>query len=400
MSGLANKKILLGVTGGIACYKSAVLLRALQSAGAEVRVVMTPAAQTFVTPLTFQALSGHPVYTELLDPVQEAAMDHISLARWADLVVIAPATADFMARAATGQANDLLATLCLATETQIVLAPAMNRQMWLNSATQDNLQRLIQRGYLCWGPDDGAQACGETGPGRMLEPEALCQLVENYFSPGTLHGVKVLITAGATREPIDPVRYVGNRSSGKMGYAVAESMRDLGAEVTLVSGPTALTSPSKIITIRVESAAEMYSSVMAHVDNCDIFIAVAAVADYRPNHIASNKIKKNKEILALELVKNPDILAEVAAKNDPPFTVGFAAETDQIEQYADEKRRRKQLDMIAANRVGNRVGGFESDQNALLLLWQDGREELPMMDKTYLAQRLAERIAQQFHARN
>ncbi|MES9945537.1 MAG: bifunctional phosphopantothenoylcysteine decarboxylase/phosphopantothenate--cysteine ligase CoaBC [Candidatus Thiodiazotropha sp.] len=400
MSGLANKKILLGVTGGIACYKSAVLLRALQSAGAEVRVVMTPAAQAFVTPLTFQALSGHPVYTELLDPAQEAAMDHISLARWADLVVIAPATADFMARVATGQANDLLATLCLATETQIVLAPAMNRQMWLNSATQDNLQRLIQRGYLCWGPDDGAQACGETGPGRMLEPEALCQLVENYFSPGTLHGVKVLITAGATREPIDPVRYVGNRSSGKMGYAVAESMRDLGAEVTLVSGPTALTSPSKITTIQVETAAEMYSSVMAHVDNCDIFIAVAAVADYRPNHIASNKIKKNKEILALELVKNPDILAEVAAKNDPPFTVGFAAETDQVEQYADEKRRRKQLDMIAANRVGSRVGGFESDQNALLLLWQDGREELPMMEKSYLAQRLAERIAKQFHARN
>ncbi|WP_316369175.1 bifunctional phosphopantothenoylcysteine decarboxylase/phosphopantothenate--cysteine ligase CoaBC [Candidatus Thiodiazotropha sp. CDECU1] len=400
MSGLANKKILLGVTGGIACYKSAVLLRALQSAGAEVRVVMTPAAQAFVTPLTFQALSGHPVYTELLDPAQEAAMDHISLARWADLVMIAPATADFMARVATGQANDLLATLCLATETQIVLAPAMNRQMWLNSATQDNLQRLIQRGYLCWGPDDGAQACGETGPGRMLEPEALCQLVENYFSPGTLQGVKVLITAGATREPIDPVRYVGNRSSGKMGYAVAESMRDLGAEVTLVSGPTALTSPSKITTIQVETAAEMYSSVMAHVDNCDIFIAVAAVADYRPNHIASNKIKKNKEILALELVKNPDILAEVAAKNDPPFTVGFAAETDQVEQYADEKRRRKQLDMIAANRVGSRVGGFESDQNALLLLWQDGREELPMMEKSYLAQRLAERIAKQFHARN
>ncbi|PVV12391.1 MAG: bifunctional 4'-phosphopantothenoylcysteine decarboxylase/phosphopantothenoylcysteine synthetase [gamma proteobacterium symbiont of Ctena orbiculata] len=400
MSGLANKKILLGVTGGIACYKSAVLLRALQSAEAEVRVVMTPAAQAFVTPLTFQALSGHPVYTELLDPAQEAAMDHISLARWADLVVIAPATADFMARVATGQANDLLATLCLATETQIVLAPAMNRQMWLNSATQDNLQRLIQRGYLCWGPDDGAQACGETGPGRMLEPEALCQLVENYFSPGTLQGVKVLITAGATREPIDPVRYVGNRSSGKMGYAVAESMRDLGAEVTLVSGPTALTSPSKITTIQVETAAEMYSSVMAHVDNCDIFIAVAAVADYRPNHIASDKIKKNKEILALELVKNPDILAEVAAKNDPPFTVGFAAETDQVEQYADEKRRRKQLDMIAANRVGSRVGGFESDQNALLLLWQDGREELPMMEKSYLAQRLAERIAKQFHARN
>ncbi|MES9970119.1 MAG: bifunctional phosphopantothenoylcysteine decarboxylase/phosphopantothenate--cysteine ligase CoaBC [Candidatus Thiodiazotropha sp.] len=400
MSGLTNKKILLGVTGGIACYKSAVLLRALQSAGAEVRVVMTPAAQAFVTPLTFQALSGHAVYTELLDPAQEAAMDHISLARWADMILIAPATADFMARAAAGLANDLLATLCLAAETQIVLAPAMNRQMWLNQATQDNLELLIRRGYICWGPDDGAQACGETGPGRMLEPEALCQLVENYFSPGMLQGVKVLMTAGATREPIDPVRFVGNRSSGKMGYAVAQSMRDLGAEVTLVSGPTALDPPPEITTIQVETAAEMHSSVMEHVDNCDIFIAVAAVADYRPNHIASDKIKKNKEILALELVKNPDILAEVAAKKDPPFTVGFAAETDQVEQYADEKRRRKKLDMIAANRVGTPQGGFESDQNALLLLWQDGREELPMMEKSYLAQQLAERIAEQFRARN
>ncbi|MEW8047433.1 MAG: bifunctional phosphopantothenoylcysteine decarboxylase/phosphopantothenate--cysteine ligase CoaBC, partial [Candidatus Thiodiazotropha sp.] len=311
MSGLSNKKILLGVTAGIACYKSAVLLRALQTAGAEVRVVMTPAARAFVTPLTFQALSGHAVYTELLDPAQEAAMDHISLARWADLVLIAPATADFIARAATGQADDLLATLCLATEVQIALAPAMNRQMWLNPVTQENLQRLMKRGYLCWGPDDGAQACGETGPGRMLEPEALCQMVESYFSPGILEGVGVLMTAGATREAIDPVRFVGNRSSGKMGYALAQSMRDLGAEVTLVSGPTSLAVPSKITTIHVETALEMHSSVMEHVADCDIFIAVAAVADYRPIQIAADKIKKNKEKLTLELVRNPDILAEV-----------------------------------------------------------------------------------------
>jgi phosphopantothenoylcysteine decarboxylase/phosphopantothenate--cysteine ligase len=399
MSGLTNKKILLGVTGGIACYKSAVLLRALQSAGAEVRVVMTPAAQAFVTPLTFQALSGHAVYTELLDPAQEAAMDHIALARWADLILIAPATADFMARVTTGQANDLLATICLATETQIALAPAMNRQMWLNPATQENLHKLLQRGYLCWGPDDGAQACGETGPGRMLEPEALYQWVENYFSPGMLQGIKVLMTAGATREPIDPVRFVGNRSSGKMGYALATSMRDLGAEVTLVSGPTSLVPPQEITSIQVETAEEMYAAVMEQVDKCDIFIAVAAVADYRPNQVASDKIKKNKEILELELVKNPDILAEVAAKKHPPFTVGFAAETEKIEQYADEKRRRKQLDMIAANKVGSTTGGFESDQNALLLLWQDGREELPLMEKSLLAQRLAERIAKQFLAR-
>ncbi|MEW8028973.1 MAG: bifunctional phosphopantothenoylcysteine decarboxylase/phosphopantothenate--cysteine ligase CoaBC [Candidatus Thiodiazotropha sp.] len=399
MSGLSNKKILLGVTGGIACYKSAVLLRALLTAGAEVRVVMTPAAQAFVTPLTFQALSGHAVYTELLDPTQEAAMDHISLARWADLVVIAPATADFIARAATGQADDLLATLCLATEAQIALAPAMNRQMWLNPATQDNLQRLMNRGYLCWGPDEGAQACGETGPGRMLEAEALCRLVESYFSPGILDGVTVLMTAGATREAIDPVRFVGNRSSGKMGYALARSMRDLGAEVTLVSGPTSLAAPSNITSLHVETALEMYSSVMEHVDECDIFIAVAAVADYRPKQIVADKIKKNKEKLTLELVRNPDILAEVAAKERPPFTVGFAAETELVEQYADEKRRRKQLDIIAANRVGTREGGFESDRNALLLLWQDGREELPMMAKSALAKRLAERIAVQYGAR-
>jgi phosphopantothenoylcysteine decarboxylase/phosphopantothenate--cysteine ligase len=397
MSGLTHKKILLGVTGGIACYKSAVLLRALQSAGAQVRVVMTPAAQAFVTPLTFQALSGQPVYTELLDPAQEAAMDHISLARWADLVLIAPASADFIARAATGQANDLLATLCLATATPIALAPAMNRQMWLNPATQENLQRVTQRGYLCWGPADGAQACGETGPGRMLEPEALCQLAETYFCPGILEGVKVLMTAGATREPIDPVRFIGNRSSGKMGYALAASMRDLGAQVTLVSGPTSLATPAEITSLKVETAREMHDSVMAHVDDCDIFIAVAAVADYRPNQIATDKIKKNKDKLTLELVRNPDILAGVAAKQHPPFSVGFAAETEQIEAYADEKRRRKRLDMIAANRVGEGEGGFESDQNALLLLWREGREEIPMMAKPLLAQRLAVRIAEQYH---
>lgn len=325
-------------------------------------------------------------------------MDHISLARWADLILIAPASADFIARAATGQANDLLATICLASETQIALAPAMNRQMWLNPATQDNLQRVIKRGYLCWGPDEGAQACGETGPGRMLEPDALCQLAEAYFSPGILDGVKVLMTAGGTREPIDPVRFVGNRSSGKMGYAMAEAMRDLGAQVTLVSAPASLAVPSNIVSIQVETALEMHSSVMALVDDCDIFISVAAVADYRPNQIADDKIKKNNEKLTLELVKNPDILAEVAAKSHPPFTVGFAAETEKLEQYADEKRRRKQLDIIAANRVGCPEGGFESDHNALLILWQDGREELPMMAKSALARRLAERIAKQYSA--
>ncbi len=399
MSGLKNRKVLLGVTGGIACYKSAVLLRALQDAGAEVRVVMTPAAQAFVTPLTFQALSGHAVYTELLDPTQEAAMDHISLARWADLVLVAPASADFIARAAMGLANDLLTTICLATESKIALAPAMNHRMWLNPVTQENLQRLVDRGYLCWGPDEGVQACGETGPGRMLEPEALCQQVLAQFTPRILDGTKVLITAGATREPIDPVRFVSNRSSGKMGYALAQSMCELGAEVTLVSGPTSLAVPSEVGAIHVETAEEMYSSVMAHVGQNDIFIAVAAVADYRPSHLSTAKIKKNSEILTLDLVRNPDILAEVAAREHPPFTVGFAAETEQLEQYADEKRRRKQLDMIAANLVGGDESGFEAERNALLLLWQDGREELPMMAKSQLARQLALRVADRYRAR-
>ncbi|MCU7839154.1 MAG: bifunctional phosphopantothenoylcysteine decarboxylase/phosphopantothenate--cysteine ligase CoaBC [Candidatus Thiodiazotropha sp. (ex Troendleina suluensis)] len=399
MPSLTNKKILLGVTGGIAAYKSAVLLRALQSAGADVRVVMTQAAQAFVTPLTFQALSGHAVYTELLDPTQEAAMDHISLARWADLVLVAPATADFMAHAASGHANDLLTTICLATASPIALAPAMNQQMWFNQATQDNLRRLTQRGYYCWGPDEGAQACGETGPGRMIEPEMLLQQVETFFCPGELDGVNILITAGSTREPIDPVRFVGNRSSGKMGFALAVSLHDLGAAVTLISGPVSLSNPIGILCSRVETADEMRSVVLEHVENSDIFIGVAAVADYRPRKYTGEKIKKNNEIQTLELVRNPDILAEVAAREKPPFTVGFAAETEQVEHYAEEKRRIKGLDMIAANQVGMDEGGFESDSNALVLLWQDGREVLPMMTKTQLAQQLAGRIAERYHAR-
>ena len=399
MSRLAKKKILLGVTGGIAAYKSAVLVRALQNAGAEVRVVMTRSAQAFVAPLTFQALSGHPVYTELLDSVQEAAMDHISLARWADLVLVAPATANFMARAASGHADELLTTLCLATSSPIALAPAMNHQMWLNRATQENVARLKLRGYLCWGPDEGAQACGETGPGRMLEPERLLQLVEGFFAVGSLQGVRVLMTAGSTREPIDPVRYVGNRSSGKMGFSLAEALLDLGADVTLVSGPVSLSVPSGVECVAVERAEEMRVAVMERVAGCDIFIGVAAVADYRPRSAASEKIKKNKEIVTLELVRNPDILAEVAARDNPPFSVGFAAETEQVEAYAEHKRKTKGLDMIAANRVGAGEGGFEADSNALVLLWEGGREVLPMMAKPLLAQQLAERISEQYHAR-
>jgi phosphopantothenoylcysteine decarboxylase / phosphopantothenate---cysteine ligase len=396
---LADKKILLGVTGGIAAYKSAFLLRALQQAGAEVRVVMTRAAQSFIAPLTFQALSGHRVYSELLDPAQEAAMDHISLARWADLVLVAPATANFIARLAHGFADDLLTTLCLATASPIALAPAMNQGMWGNAATQDNLGTLRHRGCLLWGPDEGEQACGETGPGRMLEPLDLLARVVDWNAQGPLQGVRVMLTAGGTREPIDPVRFVGNRSSGKMGYALAAAMRDLGASVTLVSGPVSLSPPASVRTVSVETAMEMHTVVMAEVSDCDIFIAVAAVADYRPDRAAEKKIKKDDETLSIELVRNPDILAEVAGQAHAPFCVGFAAETEQLEAHAEEKRQRKGLDLIAANQVGAAEGGFERDDNALLLLWAGGREELPMMDKASLARRLAERIVKQYYAK-
>lgn len=373
MSSLDNKKILLGVTGGIAAYKSAVLLRALQAAGAEVRVVMTSAAQAFVTPLTFQALSGHPVYTELLDPGQEASMDHISLARWADFILVAPATADFIARVANGHANDLLSTLCLAATVPIALAPAMNQGMWLNAATQGNIETVSGYGHQLWGPDEGDQACGETGPGRMLEPEALLAKVMDFFAPGPLQDISVLLTAGGTQEPIDPVRFVGNRSSGRMGYALVEAMHDLGAEVTLISGPVSLLPPTGIEFHSIQTAQEMYAEVMARASDCDIFIAVAAVADYRPGEVAKEKIKKRNDSLSLELVRNPDILADVSALDDAPFTVGFAAETEQVEAYAEAKRLAKGVDMIAANQVGTSEGGFESDRNALTLLWEGGR---------------------------
>ncbi|MCG7915885.1 MAG: bifunctional phosphopantothenoylcysteine decarboxylase/phosphopantothenate--cysteine ligase CoaBC [Candidatus Thiodiazotropha weberae] len=398
MSCLKNKKILLGVTGGIAAYKSAVLLRGLLKEGAEVRVVMTEAARSFVTPLTFQALSGHPVHTELLDPEQESAMDHISLARWAELVLVAPATANFMAKLASGQADDLLTTLCLATTAPISIAPAMNHQMWLNRATRENLEKLLSRGVVCWGPAEGDQACGENGPGRMVEPELLQQQVQQFFTQGALSGVRVLMTAGSTREPIDPVRFIGNRSSGKMGYALAEALSEQGAEVTLVSGPVTVSPPVGITRIDVEQAEEMRQEVINRVAQADIFIGVAAVADYRPRQVADEKIKKDRQLVTLELVKNPDILAEVASLDGAPFCVGFAAETENVEAYAEAKRQAKGLDLIAANQVAAKEGGFESDQNALLLLWQGGREVLPMMSKYQLAKQLVERISEQYHA--
>ena len=418
---LAKKRILLGITGGIAAYKSADLVRRLREVGAEIQVAMTPAATTFVAPLTFQAVSGRPVHTELLDVNTEAGMGHIELARWADLILIAPATADFLARLAQGMANDLLSTLCLATDQPIAVAPAMNRLMWQNVATQDNCRLLARRGVKIWGPGVGEQACGEIGAGRMLEPVELCNLViaqlgtqsdaaefhselsvatpfpTGPLAPHDLQGLTVLITAGPTREALDPVRFISNRSTGKMGFAVADAAAAAGARVVLVSGPVTLKTPSGVERIDVESAVEMHKAVMERSRQADIFIATAAVADYRAAHPAEQKIKKTRDVLTLELVRNPDILAEVAALHSHrPFTVGFAAETHDVLQYADDKRRRKNLDMIAANQVGVAGSGFESEQNALHVLWEGGERVLPLADKMLLGQQLITLIAKRY----
>jgi phosphopantothenoylcysteine decarboxylase/phosphopantothenate--cysteine ligase len=398
MNALHNKKILLGVTGGIAAYKAAEFCRLLIKQGAEVQVVMTAAAREFIQPLTFQALTARPVRSELFDAGADNAMDHIELARWADLLVVAPATADFIAKLEHGYADNLLLTLALANEGPTALAPAMNQQMYQNAATGDNIRGLAKRGIKLWGPDSGEQACGEIGPGRMLEPEAILAEVEKLFSPGSLQGNKVLITAGPTREAIDPVRYLSNRSSGKMGYAVAQAALDAGAEVTLVSGPTCLEPPGGARVYRCQSAQEMLDQVMAQVEGQDIFIATAAVADYRVAEIAANKIKKSSESLSLELVRNPDILARVAALETRPFCVGFAAETQDLEQYAEDKMQRKKLDMIAANRVDGEDSGFEVDDNALSVFWPGGRRDLPRQAKTLIATQLIDIIADLFPA--
>jgi len=391
-------RIVLGVTGGIAAYKAAELLRLLRKSGAEVQVVMSRAATAFVGEMTFQALSGRVVRTELFDPAHEAAMGHIELARWADLVLVAPASADFMARLAQGRADDLLATLCLATSSPIALAPAMNRLMWANPATQANVRTLTERGVILWGPAEGDQACGETGPGRMLEPSELLARVEGLGSSGPLAGVRALVTAGPTREALDPVRFLGNRSSGKMGYAVAEALSAAGAAVTLISGPTTIDAPTGVARVDVESAAEMHAAVMARASDVDLFVATAAVADYRPDAVAAEKIKKSADTLTLRLVRNPDILAEVASLPNAPFTVGFAAETENVELHALAKLEAKHIDMIAANRVGGGEG-FERDDNALTVLWQGGRLDLGQADKRVLARELVKLIVERFHAR-
>lgn len=397
MKRLQGKNILLGITGGIAAYKSAELTRRLRDAGAQVRVAMTRAATEFVTPLTFQALSGHPVHTQLLDESAEAGMGHIELARWADAVLIAPASADFIAKLAQGRADDLLSTLCLATRAPLAFAPAMNQAMWHDPATQANCETLRQRGLLQFGPASGEQACGETGAGRMLEVPELVARLADCFEQGELQAVKVMITAGPTYEPIDPVRFIGNRSSGRMGYALAEAAREAGAAVTLISGPCQLATPERVQRIDVETAEQMHQAVFEQLPQCDIFIAAAAVADYRPLDLHAQKLKKEHAVLSLALTRNPDILSDVAHAPNRPFVVGFAAETEDLEKNAREKLARKNLDMIAANLVVHHENekqdiGFNSEYNALQVFWAGGGASLELTRKSALARQLIQLI--------
>lgn len=400
MAQLTGRRILLGVSGGIAAYKSPDLVRRLRERGAEVQVIMTNSAQQFVTPLTFQAVSAREVRTDLFDAAAEAAMGHIELARWADLVLVAPATADFLARLAAGEASDLLTTTCLATQAPVAVAPAMNRQMWANDATRENMTRLRARGVQVWGPGAGDQACGETGDGRMLEPlELAARVTELLAARGALSGLRVLITAGPTRECIDPVRFISNRSSGKMGFAVAAAAQAAGAEVVLVSGPVSLATPPGVRRVDVDSAADMLAAVQRELPGTRIFIGTAAVADYRPASPAQQKIKKRSESLTLSLERTVDILASVAALPQRPFVVGFAAETEKLEEHARGKLEKKRLDLIAANEVGHDKA-FDRDDNELLLLWRDGRQQLGPGPKADLARELVALIARQYLAIN
>lgn len=399
MQRLVNKRVLLGVSGGIAAYKSAELVRRLKDAGADVRVVMTRGAREFITPLTLQALSGNPVHGDLLDPNAEAAMGHIELARWADLILIAPTTADLMARLAQGRGDDLLTTLVLATDAELALAPAMNQAMWRDPATQANLQLLVERGFKVFGPAAGEQACGDIGPGRMLEPADIAARAADCFSYGALSGVHVLINAGPTREAIDPVRYISNHSSGKMGFALAEAAVEAGARVTLVAGPVTLPTPGRVTRVDVVSAEEMLSACEQALP-ADIFIASAAVADYRPARVAESKLKKDPssgEGFTLSMVRNPDILATIASHPQRPWSVGFAAETDRLLEYASDKLQRKNLDMIIANDVSQPGIGFNSDENAVTLIDRALQQHhLPCASKQKLARQIIAHIASRF----
>lgn len=396
---LAERRIVLGVSGGIAAYKSCELVRRMRDLGAHVRVVMTENATRFVTPTTFQALSGEPVRVSLWDESAEAAMGHIELARWAERVLIAPASADLIARLAHGHADDLLTTLCLATAAPVYVAPAMNQQMWAHAAVQANVATLRARGVHMLGPASGDQACGEIGSGRMLEPHELRAAIVASFADQVLRGKRVVVSAGPTYEDIDPVRFIGNRSSGRMGFAVAGAAARAGADVTLVAGPVSLATPFGVARrIDVRSAAQMHAAVTAAAQDADIYIGSAAVGDYRPNHVAEHKLKKHDHAdLTLQLAENPDILASLAARQPHPFLVGFAAETQKVETYARDKLQRKGLDMIAANQVGEGLG-FETADNAITLYWADGSLELPRTDKAALARQLIQCIADRYKA--
>ena len=399
---LSGKNILLGITGGIAAYKCPDLVRHLKKAGAQVRVVLTESASHFVAPMTLQAVSGNAVSKELFDPTAELSMSHIELAKWADLVLIAPATANIIAKMANGIADDLLSTICLATPAKIVIAPAMNQQMYKAAATQQNLATLESRNTLVLGPDDGFQACGDIGPGRMVEPTTIVENINNYFLANSeLAGTTITITAGPTIEEIDPVRYISNYSSGKMGFAIAKAAAEMGATVNLISGPVNLTTPNNVTRINVKSAKQMYDEALVLAEKSAIFISCAAVADYRAETIAKNKIKKTDDSneLVIKLVKNPDIVASIAGlKEHRPFVVGFAAETNDVKTYALKKLTTKNLDLICANDVSDHNIGFNSDQNALTLYWRNGEQTLPLSSKQQLAKQLLQAVITRYKA--
>lgn len=400
---LQQRRVLLAISGGIAAYKSPELVRQLIKAGAEVRVIMSQSAGQFVTPLTLQTLSGHPVYADLFELEQNATssenglgtpMNHIELARWAEVILIAPATANTLAKIAHGMADDLLSTTLLASKAPLMFAPAMNSQMWHAKATQHNVAQLSQRGATMIGPAAGELACGEVGEGRLVELEVLLNALNDHFADGALAGINITITAGPTREPLDPVRYISNRSSGKMGYALAEAARKMGAKVQLISGPVAITSPAGVTLISVETAQEMYAAVMSNPG--ELFIACAAVADYHPVTISEQKLKRSDSSLSLQLEPNPDILKSVAQLSAPPFTVGFAAETENLREHALHKMKHKGIDMIAANLVGTVDSGFDHDHNRLSVYWNNGEIQIDLASKREIATQLMQLVSEQF----
>lgn len=406
MNNLQGKNIVIGITGGIAAYKTLELIRLLRKAQANVNVVLTPAASEFVTPLTIQALSGNPVHQSLLDTNAELAMGHIELAKWADAIVIAPASADFLARLRAGMANDLLSTICLATSSPLFIAPAMNQQMYLQQATQENLAVLKERNIQQIGPNNGFQACGDNGPGRMVEAEEILEVLSKSFIKKDLEHLKITITAGPTRESIDPVRFLTNHSSGKMGFAIAQAFAQRGAQVTLISGPVHLNTPDNVQRIDVITAQDMLQESLQYAVDSDIFIGCAAVADYRPAKVLEHKMKKIdqeghnlNDTLQLELIKNPDIIANIASLNkNRPFVVGFAAETQELAHYAQDKLKRKNLDLICANDV-SQGQAFHQDKNSLQLFWPQGQMLLPLTSKQQLAYQLVEQITQIYHTK-